>query len=107
MLDALHNTSSTSWPDISSVNKKKRLHTTEFETLKENDYALVLMNCRMPEMDGYETTAAIRNPDSGARCHSIPVIAHTANPLKFVKERCIAAGMDDYLIKPIVLPVML
>jgi signal transduction histidine kinase/ActR/RegA family two-component response regulator len=69
--------------------------------LEENDYALVLMDCMMPIMNGYEATAVIRNPDSAVRNHDIPVIALTANAFKEDRESCLAAGMNDFLSKPI------
>lgn len=69
--------------------------------LEENDYALVLMDCMMPELSGYEATAIIRNPASSVRNHKIPVIALTANALREDRDNCLAAGMDDYLAKPI------
>jgi len=71
------------------------------EVLERTDYDLVLMDCRMPEMDGYEATRAIRNPDSPVRNHNIPIIAMTANAMKGDREECLAAGMDDYVAKPI------
>ncbi|MBE0504293.1 MAG: response regulator [Desulfuromonadales bacterium] len=69
--------------------------------LEENDYAMVLMDCMMPELSGYETTTMIRNPASAVRDHSIPVIALTANAMQEDRDNCLAAGMDDYLVKPI------
>ncbi|MBC8548715.1 MAG: response regulator, partial [Candidatus Brocadiales bacterium] len=71
------------------------------ETLKSSDYDLVLMDCQMPEMDGYETTSIIRDKSSAVRNHSIPVIAMTANAMKGDREKCLEAGMDDYVTKPI------
>ncbi len=68
--------------------------------LEKNDYALILMDCMMPVMNGYETTSIIRDPGSPVRNHTIPVIALTANAFKEDRDRCFAAGMDDYLSKP-------
>ena len=75
--------------------------------LQNNDYALVLMDCMMPEMNGYEATAAIRDPASPVRRHDIPVIAFTGNAMKEDRDRCLAAGMNDYLSKPFVLKDLL
>ena len=71
--------------------------------LENNDYALVLMDCMMPEINGYEATAVIRNPASAVRRHDIPVIALTGNAMKEDHDRCIAAGMNDHLSKPLIL----
>ncbi|WP_164503440.1 PAS domain S-box protein [Pleionea sediminis] len=80
-------------------NGKKAL---EFmQAKKASDFSLILMDCQMPEMDGYETTRRIRKGDVGEEWASIPIIALTANAMKGDKEKCIDAGMNDYLPKPI------
>ncbi|MFA7402951.1 MAG: PocR ligand-binding domain-containing protein [Pelobacteraceae bacterium] len=71
------------------------------KALEMNDYSLVLMDCMMPEMNGYEVTAVIRDPASAVRRHDIPVIALTGNAMKQDRDKCIAAGMNDYLAKPL------
>ena len=77
------------------------------KALENNDYALVLMDCMMPEMNGYEVTAVIRDPASAVRRHDIPVIALTGNAMKQDVDVCIAAGMDDHLPKPLILDDLL
>jgi CheY-like chemotaxis protein len=70
--------------------------------LREQRYDLVLMDCQMPVMDGFETTRILRSEDSGVLDRKVPVVAMTANAMKGDRELCIEAGMDDYLAKPIV-----
>lgn len=76
-------------------NGRKALQSVESEV-----YAVILMDCQMPELDGFETTRAIRKLEA-LRGTYTPIIAVTALSMVGDKERCISAGMDDYISKPI------
>jgi CheY-like chemotaxis protein len=65
------------------------------------NYDLVLMDCMMPEMDGFAATAIIRNQASNVLNHAVPIIAMTANAMIGDREACLEAGMNDYLVKPV------
>ena len=72
------------------------------EAIKAKNYDLVLMDCMMPDMDGYEATRAIRNNEAGIENKEITIVAFTANSSKEDQEKCFAEGMNDHLSKPIV-----
>ncbi len=79
-------------PDIVENGRKA------FEAALNKDYDLILMDCQMPEMDGFEATAALRRNE---KTKFVPIVALTAFAMKGDREKCIDAGMNDYLSKPL------
>jgi two-component system sensor histidine kinase/response regulator len=71
------------------------------EALRRANYDIALMDCEMPGMDGYETSRCIRRPSSGVQNPDISIITLTAHAMVGDREKCIVAGMNDYLAKPI------
>jgi PAS domain S-box-containing protein len=71
------------------------------EAVEEQSFAAIFMDCQMPELDGYETTAALREREGSQGLAPIPIVALTASAIKGDRERCLAVGMNDYIAKPV------
>jgi CheY-like chemotaxis protein len=76
------------------------------EALKSSSYDIIFMDCQMPELDGYDATRAIRaleqcSDHGGTSKSPVHIVAITANAMEGDREKCFAAGMDDYVAKPI------
>jgi signal transduction histidine kinase/DNA-binding response OmpR family regulator len=83
-----------------AANGLESLSALQLSTAK-HPYSLIIMDCQMPEMDGYEATRQIRDGIAGERYKDIPIVAMTANAMQGDREKCLEAGMNDYLTKPI------
>ncbi len=71
------------------------------QAMQKTGYDLVFMDCQMPEMDGYEATRLLRQGKYGVKNPDVAVVAITANALKGDREKCLRAGMDEYIAKPV------
>jgi signal transduction histidine kinase/DNA-binding response OmpR family regulator len=71
------------------------------EALERKSYAMVLLDCQMPELDGYQVAAEVRRRESREGRQPVPIVALTASAMAADRERCLAAGMNDYLAKPV------
>jgi two-component system sensor histidine kinase/response regulator len=90
---------------LAKIGLKAEVVTNGIEVLaaiKKNTYDLILMDCQMPEMDGYTAAEEIRKMEELQHAHyPIPIVAITAHALKNDREKCIMSGMNDYVAKPI------
>jgi len=71
------------------------------EAMAKESFDLILMDVQMPEMDGFAATGAIRQQEKASNGKHIPIVAMTARAMKGDRERCLDAGMDDYISKPV------
>jgi len=86
---------------VAANNGLEALSMLKKATDKSQPFDLVIMDCQMPEMDGYEATELIRSSEAGESNSGVPIIAMTANAMDGDREKCIAVGMNDYISKPI------
>ncbi|MBE1301304.1 MAG: response regulator [Alteromonadaceae bacterium] len=98
MLAQLHLTVTIADNGLEAINILKQSANEEFD--------LILMDCQMPEMDGFEATGRIRKGEAGQQYRSIKIVALTANAMQGDKERCLVSGMTDYMTKPIAIDTL-
>jgi PAS domain S-box-containing protein len=82
---------------VNGIDAIEKLNASE----EKHPFTFIFMDCQMPEMDGYEATNLIRQGRAGSRYKDIPIVAMTANAMLGDEEKCLSAGMNDYLVKPI------
>jgi len=87
--------------EFSIANNGKEAISMLRTSVDEVPFSIILMDCQMPVMDGYEATRLIRNGEGSEFNKNIPIIALTANAMKGDREKCLDAGMNEYLSKPI------
>ena len=76
------------------------------EAYDKKQYDLILMDCEMPEMDGFEATMEIRRKEKENNSGHVPIVALTAHAFDDIREQCLASGMDEFLTKPLQLQVV-
>jgi CheY-like chemotaxis protein len=71
------------------------------EAIKIDTFDLIFMDCHMPDMDGFETTQALRQYEKEQQHNPVPIVALTANTSAEIRQECLTSGMSDYMAKPI------
>ena len=89
-----------------AANGLEALESLQLAAEESTPYTFVLMDCQMPEMDGYTASIAIRAGKAGEANTKVPIVAMTANAMSGDREKCILSGMDDYIGKPINLSIL-
>ena len=85
---------------VVAVNGKDAIEKLELSD-EDNPFTFIFMDCQMPVMDGYEATKLVREGFAGLRYKDVPIVAMTANAMVGDEQKCLAVGMNDYLVKPI------
>jgi CheY-like chemotaxis protein len=74
--------------------------------IKSDQFDLIFMDCHMPDMDGFETTQAIREYEERHQASPVPIVALTANTSAAIRQECLISGMSDYIAKPIKMTIL-